>query len=87
MTCKTAALTCLTAFGASDFRADLGDVTVPTLVLHGDADATVPFEGSGKRTHEMISGSQLHVIAGAPHGCNTSHALEFNQALLSFLAK
>ncbi|OBK15719.1 bromoperoxidase [Mycobacterium asiaticum] len=83
---KPAALACLAAFGASDFRADLGNVTVPTLVVHGDADATIPFEGSGKRTHELISGSQLHVIAGAPHGCNTSHPDEFNRALLSFLA-
>lgn len=84
---KVAALACMTAFGATDFRDDLPNVSVPALVLHGDSDATVPFEGSGKRTHEAITGSELHVIAGAPHGCNVSHAQEFNEALLNFSAK
>ena len=84
---KKAALACMTAFGSTDFRDDLGKVSVPTLVLHGGSDATVPFEGSGKRTHEAIAGSDLHVIDGAPHGCNVSHPDEWNGALLQFLAK
>lgn len=75
------------AFGTTDFRADLPVVSVPTLVLHGDADATVPFEGSGARTHAAVPGSELHVIEGGPHGCNVSHAEEFNAALLSFVAR
>ena len=84
---KKAALACMAAFGNTDFRDDLPKVSVPTLVLHGDGDATVPFEGSGKRTHDAIAGSELHVIARAPHGCNVSHADEFNAALLAFLAR
>ena len=83
---KKAALACMAAFGSTDFRDDLAKVTVPALILHGDADATVPFEGSGARTHAAISGSALHVIAGGPHGCNVSHADEWNTALLEFLA-
>jgi pimeloyl-ACP methyl ester carboxylesterase len=82
---KPAALACMTAFGATDFRDDLPKVSVPTLVIHGDADATVPYEGSGKRTHDAVVDSRLHVIAGAPHGLNVSHADEFNQVLLDFL--
>jgi pimeloyl-ACP methyl ester carboxylesterase len=60
---------------------------ISVLVLHGDSDQNVPFQGSGQRTHQAIQGSQLHLIAGAPHGCNVSHAQEFYQALLTFLAK
>jgi non-heme chloroperoxidase len=82
-----AALACMKAFGTTDFRADLPKVDVPTLVMHGDADAVVPFEGSGKLTHQMIAGSELHVIAGAPHGCNTSDADEFNRVLIDFLGR
>ncbi|MEO9325387.1 alpha/beta hydrolase [Nocardioides sp. C4-1] len=82
-----AALGCMDAFGGTDFREDLSKITVPTLVIHGDSDATVPFEGSGKRTHESIAGSELVVLEGAPHGCNVSHADEFNRALLDFLQK
>ncbi len=80
-----AALACMDAFGTTDFREDLTKVTVPTLIIHGDSDATVPFDGSGKRTHETIEGSELVVLEGAPHGANLSHAEEFNRALLDFL--
>ncbi len=69
----------------TDFTGDLAKVTVPTLVIHGDADAIVPLEKSGQRTHEQVAGSELHVIAGGPHGINTSHPEEFNRALLAFL--
>jgi pimeloyl-ACP methyl ester carboxylesterase len=84
---KVAALEAMTSFANTDFRDDLPNVTVPTLVIHGDSDGTVPFEGSGKRTHEAIAGSELHVVAGAPHGLNVSHAEEFNRVLLEFFAQ
>ena len=79
-------LDCVLAFAHTDFRADLAKVTVPTLVIHGDADAIVPFEVSGARTHKSIAGSTLVLIKGAPHGFNLSHAAEFNKGLLDFLA-
>ncbi|OMH32269.1 alpha/beta fold hydrolase [Tersicoccus sp. Bi-70] len=84
---KKAALACMTAFGTTDFRDDLTAVTVPTLVIHGDGDATVPFEGSGARTHAAITGSELYVVAGAPHGVNVSHADEWNRVVLDFLGR
>lgn len=80
-----AALACMAAFATTDFRADLAQVTVPTLVIHGEADAIVPFEGSGQRTHRAVPHSQLVQIGGAPHGLNVSHAQTFNEALLDFL--
>lgn len=82
---KPAALACMAAFGGTDFREDLPKVTVPALVVHGDSDATVPFEGSGRRTHEALPDSRLHVIAGGPHAIPVSHAEEFNEVLLAFL--
>jgi non-heme chloroperoxidase len=84
---QTAALGCMDAFGTTDFRADLPRITVPTLVIHGDSDAIVPFEGSGKRTAEAVASSEVVVVEDAPHGFNTSHAEEFNRALLEFLAR
>ena len=80
-------LDCITAFARTDFRGDLEQVTVPTLIIHGDSDAIVPFEVSGKRSAESITDSDLVVIEGGPHGINASHAEEFNQALLAFLAR
>lgn len=84
---KLAALEAMQAFGISDFREDLQKVTIPTLVVHGDSDAIVPFEGSGKRTHEAIPGSELQIIADGPHGVTTSHADAFNRILLDFLGR
>ncbi len=84
---KKAALGCMEAFGTTDFRDGLPNVTVPALVIRGDGDGIVPFEGSGARTHAAIAHSELVVLPGALHGCNVSHADAFNQALLSFLAK
>lgn len=79
-------LDCIAAFGRTDFRGDVAKVDVPTLVIHGDSDGVVPFEVSGRRSHELIAGSQLVLLEGAPHGCNVRNAEQFNAALLSFLA-
>lgn len=84
---KIAALACMTAFGATDFRDDLKLVSVPALVIHGDGDATVPLAGSGARTHAALAASEYHVITGGPHGVNVSHAEEWNRVVLDFLAK
>jgi non-heme chloroperoxidase len=84
---QEAALGCMDAFGSTDFRDDLKKIDVPTLVIHGDSDGIVPFEGSGKRTHDAVEGSELVVVEGGPHGFNVSHAKEFNEALLAFLEK
>jgi non-heme chloroperoxidase len=80
-------LDCTVAFATTDFRDDLTRITVPTLVIHGDSDNTVPFEVSGKRTHEAIAGSELVVIEGGPHGVTVSHKDEWNRHVLAFLAK
>ncbi len=84
---RPAALEAMTAFADTDFRDDLPSVRVPALVIHGDSDAVVPFEGSGARTHAALPGSELHVIAGGPHGINASHADEFNRVLIEFLGR
>ena len=81
-----ATLDCIGAFARTDFREDLKAVTVPTLVIHGDSDGIVPFEFSGKRSHEAIPDSTLVLIEGGPHGVNATHPDQFNKALLDFLA-
>jgi hypothetical protein len=39
-----------------------------------------------EQRQEAIAGSDLCLIADAPYGCNVSHAEDFNQTLLRFLA-
>ncbi len=81
-----ATLECIRAFGKTDFRGDVAAVDVPALVIHGDSDAVVPFEVSGKRSAESIPGAKLHVVEGGPHAISASHVEEFNHVLLEFLA-
>lgn len=81
-----AAVQCIRSW-VEDFSGDLAKVTVPTLVIHGDADAIVPLEVSGQRTADQVEGAELHVVAGGPHGINDSHTEEFNRVLLAFLER
>jgi non-heme chloroperoxidase len=80
-----ATLACAQSFSSTDFREDLKKFDLPTLILHGDADATVPYEVSGKRAHEMIDGSQLVVIEGGAHGITQTQPKLVNESLLEFL--
>ncbi|MFC7455614.1 alpha/beta fold hydrolase [Brachybacterium sp. GCM10030267] len=84
---RPAALATMDAFGRTDFRKDLEQITVPTLILHGDGDRTVPCDGSAKRTYDAVAHSEMHVIRGGPHGIPLSHPAAFNGALLDFLAR
>jgi pimeloyl-ACP methyl ester carboxylesterase len=57
----------LAAIIGSGSRKDaLKSVTVPTLVIHGDADPLVPVEG-GIDTADTISGAELLIIKGMGH--------------------
>ena len=80
-----ATVDCVTAFGETDFRPDMAAFNVPTLVIHGDGDQTVPFESSGKRAAAMIAGAELKVYDGAPHAVPFTHAERLTQDLLAFL--
>ena len=77
---------CITAFGETDFRKDLEKIDIPTLVIHGTEDRIVPFAISGKLTAQMVKGSKLVAIDGAPHGLIWTHADQANRELLNFVA-
>lgn len=76
---------CIVAFGTTDFRKDLKAITVPTLIVHGDADRIVPIDVSARRSHKMIANSRLEVLKGAPHGFAATHAEQLNALMLDFL--
>jgi len=80
-----ATLDCARAFAATDFRADLARITVPTLVIHGDADETVPIDASGRRTAAMIPGATLLEYEGAAHALFFTEKDRLNHDLLAFL--
>ncbi|MFD0277402.1 alpha/beta fold hydrolase [Kitasatospora sp. NPDC127111] len=69
----------------TDFRGDLPKIDVPTLIIHGDADRTLPLEATAIPLAGRIAGSRLVVVPGAPHGLIWTHAAEVNAELLGFL--
>jgi len=80
-----ATLDCATAFSTTDFRSDLKAVTVPTLIIHGTADATVPIDVSSRQAAAGIAGSVLKEYDGGPHGLLASHPAEIRDDVLAFL--
>lgn len=69
----------------TDFRPELVNVTVPTLIVHGDEDETVPIKTSANQAAEGIENTRFEIIEGAPHGLNISHKEKFNEILISFI--
>lgn len=78
-------LACAAAFATTDFRPDLAAFNVPTLIVHGTADKTVPIDASGRPAAKGIKGAKLIEYDGAPHGLLASHKDKFTQDLLAFL--
>ena len=70
---------------AGDHRAHLSAVTMPALIVQGDKDEVSPLELTGRKLAEAISGSQLKIYEGAPHGIVLTHRDRFTQDLLSFI--
>ena len=66
-------------------RPELAKITVPTPVVHGDADPNVPLEPSARAIATLVPNSRLEVIAGTPHGLTIVHAEQLNALLLDLL--
>ncbi len=81
-----ATIDCVRAFSETDFRADCAKLAVPTLIIHGDADQTVPIDASAREAVKLIPGSTLIEYEGAPHALMYTERARLNQDLIRFLA-
>jgi non-heme chloroperoxidase len=68
-----------------DFRDDLKEFDVPTLIIQGVRDRILPIDATGRRLPALIKDAKLVEIANGPHNICWTHAQEFNDALLDFL--
>jgi non-heme chloroperoxidase len=73
------------AFAATDFRDDLPSFKVPTLIIHGTADKTVPIEPTARMAAAQIEDVQLVEYDGAPHGLFETHRDRLIRDLMAFL--
>ena len=81
-----ATLGCAKAFATTDFRPDLAAFRVPTLVIHGTEDKTVPIDASGRAAARAIAQATLIEYEGAPHGLFATDKERLTRDLLAFLA-
>jgi non-heme chloroperoxidase len=81
----TGTLACVDAW-IEDFRQDIPKNTVPTLIIHGDADRILPPDATSRRQAGMIKGARLVELPGGPHGVLWTHADRINAELVRFLA-
>ncbi len=75
------------AFATTDFRPDLKNFEgVPTLVIHGTADKTVPIDATARVVAEKMPGAKLIEYDGSAHGLFATDKDRLAGDLIDFLA-
>ena len=86
MSSLNATVDCLRSFSETDFRNDLKKVDIPVLIIHGDADKTVPINASGDKTAALLPHAVYNVYVDAPHGLFITEKEKLNADLLQFIS-
>lgn len=73
------------AFSTTDFRPDLPSFNVPTLVIHGTADKTVPIDPTAREVGRKVPQAQVVEYQGEAHGVFASQTERLKEDLLAFL--
>jgi non-heme chloroperoxidase len=73
------------AFSETDQTEDLKNISVPTLVMHGDDDQIVPIAASAEISVKLLKNGTLKVYKGFSHGMLTVNADVVNPDLLAFV--
>ena len=69
----------------TDFRDDLREIDVPTLIMQGTEDRILPHESTGKRLPALMKDAKLVTVEGGPHNIGWTHADDVNRELVAFL--
>ncbi len=85
MASPKATIDCVDAFGKTDFRPDFSAFTIPTLVIHGTGDKTVPIDPTGRAAANAIADAKLIEYEGEPHGLFATVPERLNKDLIEFL--
>ncbi len=85
MSSAKATIDCVRSFSETDFRNDLKKIDIPVLIIHGDADETVPIDVSGNKTAAILPDAEYIVYDDAPHGLFITEKEKLNADLLHFI--
>ncbi len=83
---QKATLECMKAFAQTDFRNELSSIKIPTLIIHGDADKTVPIKAAGEQAAALITNAVYTVYEGAPHGLFITEKNRLTNDINSFVS-
>lgn len=72
------------AFATTDFRPDLSSFIVPTLVIHGTADKTVPIDATARAVAKAVPSATLIEYDGEPHGLFATQTVRLAKDLVQF---
>lgn len=73
-----------TLMGRDDISDRLGEISCPTLVIHGTADVAIPLPHA-EHVAQHVERGQLVVVEGGTHASNMTHPTVVNEAIASFL--
>jgi pimeloyl-ACP methyl ester carboxylesterase len=82
---QKATLSCMQSFAQTDFRNELASIKVPTLIIHGDSDKTVPVKATSEITAKLIPEAIYKVYDGAPHGLFITDKERLTNDIVSFI--
>jgi 3-oxoadipate enol-lactonase len=68
-----------------DITGRLAEISCPTLIVHGTADAAIPLARAQAVRDSLGGPVTLIAVEGAAHASNVTHPEEVNQAILGFL--
>jgi 3-oxoadipate enol-lactonase len=68
-----------------DLTDRLGEITVPALVVHGEADAAIPVEKAAALVAGLKGAHPLVLVPAAGHAANLTHPEPVNAAIVAFL--
>jgi non-heme chloroperoxidase len=70
----------------TDFRGELPAFDVPTLLMHGDADASAPIAITGRKTAALLPRARLIELPEAGHGLYVTHVRQIVDQISEFVA-
>lgn len=73
------------AFATTDFRGDLPSIHVPTLIVHGTADKTVPIAATAHEVAARLPRAVLVEYDGEPHGVFATQTRRLANDLIAFM--
>jgi non-heme chloroperoxidase len=82
-----AAIECNITGSQADMRAELARIVTPTLVLHGDADASCPLDLTGRKLPGLMANCRLKVYPGATHTLVVEQAAQMVGDILGFIGE